>query len=225
MDSKISRKFCFVFNTLLLSTTGVLAQDGNFYKQLLKESMKETMKETMKPQTTDIGPSKNDHNEKTIKVEVDPEKIKIPMFVSFNHSLDSFKNKVMEKTLKEKDMLVISPGFFIPKELPFDAYYDDTPVFTDGKWVPKSALPGGGIGPMTIIALLFNTGIVKYDPLPATKSKKEKALERLREIYNSGTKEGKWDGDVTKLNDASNRLREEVAKEEEEKKQKANTSK
>ncbi len=210
------KRFCFLLNTLLLSTSGVVAQDGDFYKQMLKESMKETLKETMKPQPVNTGLLKNDSDEKNVKVEVDPKKIKIPIFASFNYKQDSIKNKIIERVLQEK-ILTISPGFFEAyKNLPFDAYYDETPVFTDGKWVPKSALPGAGIGPMTIVAILFKTGIVKYDPLPPSdrpKSRKEKALDQLREAYGTITTGGKWNGDVKELNDAINKLREEVEKE------------
>ncbi|MDR1368535.1 MAG: hypothetical protein LBJ72_00210 [Dysgonamonadaceae bacterium] len=215
MDPKISKKLCSVFNTLLLSTAGAVAQDGDFYKQMLKETMKETMKDVIKPLTAKKDPLKNNVDRKTIELEIDPKNIKIPLYTSFNYSRDSLKNAVMSN-MTEEDKYAISPYFFMPftnEDLPFDYYYDDTPVFIDGKWIPASALPGGGIGPMTIINFLFSSGIVKYDPLPPTKSRKEKALERLREVYGSGMEDGKWDGDAKKLNAAINKLRDEMANE------------
>ncbi len=219
MNPKIGTRLCFVLNTLLFSTTSIFAQGGDFQKQMLKGSMKEMMKEMMnehvKPRSIKNDTLNTKFGKETINLEIDPEKIRIPIYSSYKYRQDSLKNKSL-KELAEKKELVISPNFFKPytnEELPFDYYYDTTPVFTDGKWIAKSALPLGGISPMTIVALLFATGIIKDDPLPATKSRKEKALERLREVYGSGMDDKKWDGDVNKLNDAINKLREEFIKE------------
>ncbi|MDR3061540.1 MAG: hypothetical protein LBU57_05435 [Dysgonamonadaceae bacterium] len=210
---RAQKKTCFFIHILLLSTSGAIAQDGNFYKDFLKETMKETMKETLKPQTTNTNPDGNESKKKNLKLEIDPEKITIPIHSSFNHSRDSLRRKVMsrmeeEDILEEINKLIISPYFLIPYTPPIDAHYNKTPVFTDGKWIPASALPGGGISPMTIINFLFNSGIVKYDPLPPTKSKKEKALERLREVYGTEIEDKNWHEKAQKLNEYINRLRE-----------------
>ena len=217
MNSAGYRRLYFIFSTLLLSTTHVVAQDGNFFKQLLKEGMKETMKDMMmKPNQTKSDSLNNISERKTHNLEIDPTKITIPINASFNYSLDSLK-KVVETYLEQevrKKELVISPGFFEQyKELPIDAYYNKTPVFIDGKWIPQSALGGGGFSPLVIVGLLFGTGIIKDNPLPPTKSKKEKALERSRATYGT-KKDKKWDGDPSSLNEAINRLREEAMKKE-----------
>ena len=179
--------------------------------------MKESMKDMIKPGMVKNESLNSGSESKIINLEIDPKKIKIPLHASSNYSLDSLIKVIeeyMENELK-KEELVVSPGFFEAyKGLPIDAYYNKTPVFIDGKWFPTSSLGGGGINPMAIIGLLFSTGIIKNDPLPTTKSKKEKALERGRAIYGSGSKEKKWSGDTKSLNEAINRLREEVEKNE-----------
>ena len=219
MSPTVYRRLYLVLNTLLLSTACIVAQDNNFYKQMLKESMKESVKDMMKPNAAKNDLPDNDPEKKIVNLEIDPKKIKIPLHASFNYELDSLIKAVeayMEKELKKKE-LVVSPGFFEAyKELPIDAYYNKTPVFIDGKWFPASAL-GGGISPMVIIGLLFSSGIIKDNPLPPTKSKKEKALERLRTVYGSETGNKKWSGDSRGLNDAINRLREEVERAKNEK--------
>ncbi|GHU92147.1 hypothetical protein FACS1894174_02540 [Bacteroidia bacterium] len=219
MDSKITKRLCFIINTLLFSTSGAIAQDGDFYKSLLKETMKETMKETLKPQTTNTNTKGNKSEKKIIKLEIDPKKITIPIHSSYNYSLDSLKKEVMfrmeeEDILEEMNKLTISSYFFMPYTPPIDAHYNKTPVFIDGKWIPASALPGGGISPVTIINFLFSSGVIKYDPLPPTKSKKEKALEHLREVYGTGIEDNNWNEKAQKLNEYINRLREEVEKNE-----------
>ncbi len=178
-----------------------MSQDGDFHKRMIKESMKPQM--MLKSDSMMLF---KNWNPELLKLETDPEKIAMPIHSSFNHRLDSFMNKVRESLILSEPQYVISPYALMPytnEDLPIDFYYDDTPVYLNGKWYPTSALPGGNAGggllsiiqggvafsPVVIFQLLLQFGVIKNDPLPPTKSKKQKALEQIKKIYDMDEEE------------------------------------
>ena len=169
-----NKKTYLVINVFFLSTFFVSAQEFDFQKQIINESVNPKIMLQMSDSLSLLHP----RNE-PVKLEIDPAKIKIPMHATFDFRLDSLHLTVPEDI--ESNQYTISPYLMASptnRKMPFYESYDETLVFIDGKWVPESSLVGIGVFGVLKKIMPFN------DPVVSRPSKKQKALQRIKLVYN-----------------------------------------